>query len=128
LGADHPHVTNLISSFGILHFRQGQMEKAEFNYLVWNAKKQAQIQRYFPFLSDNERNQFYENWELCISDGNSNEEVKNILEEYSKMDKSHSCQCLMNLSVACQYFLQHQRTNDVRFLKQFEDIGNNLFL
>jgi CHAT domain-containing protein len=37
------------------------MEKAEARYLDWNGKKQAQIQRYFPFLSDNEKTQFYEN-------------------------------------------------------------------
>jgi tetratricopeptide (TPR) repeat protein len=61
LGKDHPDVTDLICSFGDLYFSQGQMEKAEINYLDWNAKKQTQVQRYFPFLSENEKKEFYEN-------------------------------------------------------------------
>ncbi len=31
-------------------------------------------------------NQTYPNWELCIADGKSNDEVKNVLEEYAKKD------------------------------------------
>jgi tetratricopeptide (TPR) repeat protein len=61
LGENHPHVATSISNLGHLHLSQGQMEKAEARYLEWNGKKQAQIQRYFPFLSDNEKQQFYEN-------------------------------------------------------------------
>jgi CHAT domain-containing protein len=61
LGENHPEVAKSIFGFGQLHFSQGQMEKAEARYLDWNGKKQAQIQRYFPFLSDNEKTQFYEN-------------------------------------------------------------------
>ncbi len=61
LGENHPDVSFSVSRIGTFHFTLGQMEKAEVHYLDWNAKKQVQIQRYFPFLSDNERNQFYEN-------------------------------------------------------------------
>jgi len=61
LEENHPELASSISSFGQLYFIQGQMDKAEIRYLDWNAKKLAQIQRYFPFLSDNEKKQFYEN-------------------------------------------------------------------
>ena len=61
LGDKHPVVAISNSELGLFHFSQGQMENAEIHYLDWSSKKQAQIQRYFPFLSDNEKKQFYEN-------------------------------------------------------------------
>lgn len=37
-------------------------------------------------MIDSVREQTYSNWELCIADGNSNDETKNILKEYMKKD------------------------------------------
>lgn len=61
LGETHPTLQESISCFGEFHFSQGQMEEAESRYLDWNDKKKEQIQRYLPFLSDNEKKEFYEN-------------------------------------------------------------------
>ncbi len=61
LGENHPNVADHLSNLGKFHFSQGQMAKAETRFLECNANKQAQIQRYFPFLSDNEKKEFYDN-------------------------------------------------------------------
>ena len=56
---NHPEVAENIISYGILDYARGEMDKAEIHFLDWCSKKQFQIQRYFPFLSDNEKEQFY---------------------------------------------------------------------
>ena len=61
LGENHPTVQESISNLGTFHFTTGQMEEAEIRFLDWNVKKQSQVQHYFPFLSDNEKKEFYEN-------------------------------------------------------------------
>ncbi|HOY96896.1 MAG TPA: CHAT domain-containing protein, partial [Catalimonadaceae bacterium] len=60
LGNNHPNVSESIGSLGLLNLNQARLEKAEVWFLDWNAKKQAQIQRYFPFLSDHEKARFYD--------------------------------------------------------------------
>jgi CHAT domain-containing protein/Tfp pilus assembly protein PilF len=60
LGEAHPDVASLLASMGQFYIANGQMDKAEIHLLNWNAKKQAQIQRYFPFLSDQDKEKLYE--------------------------------------------------------------------
>jgi CHAT domain-containing protein/tetratricopeptide (TPR) repeat protein len=56
---NHPDVAEYIISYGILDYGRGEMDKAEIHFRDWCSKKHFQIQRYFPFLSDNEKEQFY---------------------------------------------------------------------
>jgi CHAT domain-containing protein/Tfp pilus assembly protein PilF len=60
LGDGHLETATSVLNLASLNFSTGRMEKAESWFLDWNAKKQAQIQRYFPYLSDQEKERFYE--------------------------------------------------------------------
>ncbi len=66
-------------------------KRKKFNYSplisiivpVWNTNEKFLIE-----MLDSVRNQTYENWELCIADGNSEKKsIKQILDYYSKIDK-----------------------------------------
>ncbi len=66
-------------------------KRKKFNYSplisiivpVWNTNEKFLIE-----MLDSVRNQTYENWELCIADGNSEKKsIKQILNYYSKIDK-----------------------------------------
>jgi len=59
LGEDHPDVTFSLNRFGRMYLATGRPDKAESYFLTWNTRKLAQIQRYFPFLSDQEKEKFY---------------------------------------------------------------------
>jgi tetratricopeptide (TPR) repeat protein len=60
LGSEHPDVGDALSNLGILNHGVPNYPKAEGFYLNWNTNKKGQIQRYFPFLSDNEKAKFYD--------------------------------------------------------------------
>ncbi len=60
LGDGHLETSTSVENLASLNFSAGRMEKAESWFIDWNAKKQAQIQRYFPYLSDQEKERFYE--------------------------------------------------------------------
>jgi CHAT domain-containing protein/Tfp pilus assembly protein PilF len=60
LGEEHPDVALSVHMLGNLYWTMGQYPKAEGLFLKWNENKLGQIQRYFPFLSDNEKEKFYE--------------------------------------------------------------------
>jgi tetratricopeptide (TPR) repeat protein len=59
LGPDHPDVGTALNGLGLFYHGMRNYTKADGFYLKWNANKQGQIQRYFPFLSDNEKAKFY---------------------------------------------------------------------
>ncbi len=59
LGPGHPDVGTALNGLGLFYHGMRNYTKADGFYLKWNANKQGQIQRYFPFLSDNEKAKFY---------------------------------------------------------------------
>lgn len=57
---EHPEVAMTIFSLGQMNWANGRLATAENYFLDWITKKQNQIRRYFPFLSDQEKEKFYE--------------------------------------------------------------------
>ncbi len=58
-GVNHKIVSGSFSRLACVHLAQGNMKQAELLFLDWNTQKQEQILRYFPFMSDQEKANFY---------------------------------------------------------------------
>jgi len=57
----HPDVATSLHNLGILYLSNKKTNKAMERFQDWNSKKHAQVQSYFPSLSDNEKERFFEN-------------------------------------------------------------------
>ncbi len=60
LGESHSSLATTYSRLGLLNMAFGNLEKAELNYLNFQKREQDMLKRYFPFLSDAEKEKYFE--------------------------------------------------------------------
>ena len=120
---DHPDLGNLNLLLGVSNWAYGSLPKAEpFMFRAWK-NQHAQIQRYFPFLSDNEKENFlaqltkdFDNLKaFCVSREKSRPEVTGDLYDHQLATKA------LLLSSSAKWKHRIKTAGDVKLNRHFDE-------